>query len=65
MLLLSCKILTHLLYSLGISVLGFHLSWSLKNSLNGRRRKKNSLKDSKRHLEKFFAEKDCLWRMEL
>ena len=48
--------LIHLPNSPDITPLDFHLFWSLQNSLNGKNF--NSLKDCKRHLEQFFAQKD-------
>ena len=48
--------LLHPPYSPDITPLDFHLFRSLQSSLN--RKKFNSLEDYKRHLEKFFAQKD-------
>ena len=61
---LDWEVLDHLPYSPDITPLDFHLFWSLQNSLNGRNF--NSLKDCKRHLKQFFAQKDkSLGKMEL
>ena len=53
---LSWEVLIHSLYSPDIAALDVHLFWSLQYSLNGKNF--NSLEDSKRHLEQFFAQKD-------
>ena len=53
---LGWEVLIHLLYSPDIAPLDFHLFQFLQNSLNGKNF--NSLKDCKRHLEQFFAQKD-------
>ena len=53
---LSWEVLIHLSDSPDIAPLDFHLLWSLQNSLNGKNF--NFLKDCKRHLEQFFAQKD-------
>ena len=53
---LGWEVLIHLLYSLDIAPLDFHLFRSLQNSLNGKNF--NSLEDCKRDLEQFFAQKD-------
>ena len=50
------EVLIHPLYSPDIAPSDFHLFRSLQNSLNGKNF--NSLKDCKRHLEQFFAQKD-------
>ena len=61
---LGWEVLIHLLYLPDIAPSDFHLFWSLQNSLNGRNF--NSLKDCKRHLKQFFAQKDkSLGKMEL
>ena len=53
---LGWEVLIHQPYSPDIAPSDFHLFWSLQNSLN--EKKFNSLQDSKRHLEQFFAQKD-------
>ena len=53
---LGWKVLIHLLYSPDIAPLDFHLFQSLQYYFNGKNF--NSLKDCKRHLEQFFAQKD-------
>ena len=53
---LSWEVLIHLPDSPAIAPLDFHLLWSLQNSLDGKNF--NFLKDCKRHLEQFFAQKD-------
>ena len=53
---LGWEVLIHLLYSLDIAPLDFHLFWSLQNSLNGKNF--SSLEDCKSHLEQLFAQKD-------
>ena len=53
---LDWKVLIHPLCSLDIAPLDFHLFQSLQNSLIGKNF--NSLKDCKRHLEQFFAQKE-------
>ena len=53
---LGWEVLIHPLYSPDIAPSGFHLFRSLQNSLNGKNF--SSLEDCKRHLEKFFAQKD-------
>ena len=53
---LGWEVLIHLPYSPDITPSDFHLFRSLQNSLNGKNF--NSLEDCKRHLEKFFAQKD-------
>ena len=50
------EVLIHPLYSPDIAPSDFHLFWSLQNYLN--EKNFNSLEDCKRHLEKFFAQKD-------
>ena len=53
---LGWEVLIHLPYSPDIAPSDFHLFQSLQNSLNGK--KFSSLKDCKRRLEQFFAQKD-------
>ena len=53
---LGWEILIHPPYSPDIAPLGFHLFRSLQNSLNGKTF--NSLEDCKRHLGRFFVQKD-------
>ena len=53
---LGWEVLIHPPYSPDIAPSDFYLFRSLQNSLNGRNF--NSLEDCKRHLEKFFAQKD-------
>ena len=50
------EVLIHPPYSPDIASSDFHLFRSSQNSLNGKN--VNSLKDRKRHLEQFFAQKD-------
>ena len=50
------EVLIHPPYSSDIAHSGFHLFCSLQNSLNGKNF--SSQEDCKRHLEKFFAQKD-------
>ena len=53
---LGWEVLIHPVYSPDIAPSDFHLFWSFQNSLNGKNF--SSLKDCKRHLEQFFAQKD-------
>ena len=53
---LGWEVLIHLLYSPDVAPLDFHLFQSLQYYFNGKNF--NSLKDCKRHLEQFFAQKD-------
>ena len=53
---LGWEVLIHPPYSPDIAPSDFHLFRSLQNSLNGKNF--SSLEDCKRHLEKFFAQKD-------
>ena len=53
---LGWEALIHPPYSPDIAPVDFHLYWSLQNCLN--RKYFNSLKDCKRHLEQFCAQKD-------
>ena len=53
---LGWEVLIHLPYSPDIAPSDFHLFRSLQNSLNGNNF--SSLKDCKRHLEQFFAQKE-------
>ena len=61
---LGWEVLIHPPYSPDIAPSHFHLFGSLQNSLNGKNF--NSLKDCKRHLKQFFAQKDkSFGKMEL
>ena len=53
---LDWEVLIHPPYSPDMAPSDFYLFWSLQNSLNGK--DFNSQEDCKRHLEKFFAQKD-------
>ena len=53
---LGWEVLIHPPYSPDIAPSDFHFFQSLQNALNGKNF--NSLEDCKRHLDKFFAQKD-------
>ena len=56
---LDWEVLIYQLYSPDIVPTDLYLFWSLQNSLNGENF--NFLKDCKRHLEQFFAQKDKMF----
>ena len=56
---LGWEVLIHPPYSPDIAPSDFHLFRSLQNSLNGKNF--SSLEDCKRHLERFFAQKNKFW----